>query len=439
MNISARKILIPILAGLVTFGACKEKDEDGDLALLAAALLGSSIPVLTGEITSDTTVSGRVLMKGTVEVKNNATLTVTSGTTVFGDTDAKLFIHQGSKLVTQGTASAPVVFTSAKPEGSRAPGDWAGIVMIGKAGTTDTAARTSETLPAYTYGGNTGINDADSSGSIQYTRIEFAGLAFATDKEFNCLSMYGVGSGTTLEYVQCHMGKDDGFEFFGGSVNGKYLLVTGTGDDGFDMDEGYNGKLQYLIAYNYTTAQGADVTSDSHGMEMDGSNVGSTGGATPTGAKGMTNPSIANVTLIGTRTTEGGHGARVREGMQGGFVALVVYGFNVSDVLCNNNAGGGSATQPTVWNYLGDSAQGITQASCTNITDNNTLTAVPFTTAADPTAGTAPNLTPSAQVTGTAATNPNTQFGSPFVSNTTFGAIVGGSDWTQSWSNWKSK
>src|SRR5690606_28263874 len=132
-----------------------------------------------------------------------------------------------------------VVMTSV----NKTPGSWGGLVLCGRAPINKGIPATAE-VSELAYGGNDSSTE-ETSGSIRYLRIEYSGYSYNSEKEFNGLSMFGVGKGTILEYIQVYEGSDDGFEWFGGNVDAKYLIVTNNhqevGDDLFDWTEGWNG------------------------------------------------------------------------------------------------------------------------------------------------------------------------------------------------------
>ncbi len=211
-------------------------------------------------------------------IEEGGELTIPAGTVIkaTGGTSAYIAVAQGGKIFVNGTASNPVVMTS----GSATPAaaDWGGLVLCGKAPTNKGASVTSE-VAELTYGGTV---SNDNSGSIKYLRIEYTGAQFTNEKQFNGLSLFGVGSGTTLEYIQSYNGKDDGIEFFGGTVTGKYLVSTNSGDDGIDFADGWNGNGE-----NWYISGTADA-----GLE--GSNNGDNGNATP-----VTTTTLKNITVVG--------------------------------------------------------------------------------------------------------------------------------------------
>ncbi len=245
--------------------------------------------IVQGEITANRTFTAneKYLLKGFVYVTAGVTLTIEAGTIIKGDKDSKgtLVVERGGKLIAEGTVDKPIVFTSNQAKGQRGYGDWGGVVLAGKA-PVNQVDPTMEGGIRGSYGGN---EASDNSGSLKYVRIEFAGIAFQADREINGLTLYGVGSGTTLQYIQVSYCGDDSFEWFGGTVNAKYLVAHRGWDDDFDTDFGFVGKIQYAVSLrdpNY-----ADV-SVSNGFESDNFNPG-----TPAGTL-FTKPVFANVSCF---------------------------------------------------------------------------------------------------------------------------------------------
>ena len=194
--------------------------------------------VFTGK---QTLKKGTYLLKGWVYIAKGAELTIEPGTIIKGDkqTKAALIAERGGKLIAKGTASEPIVFTSEEAAGSRKPGDWGGIILCGNARNNQTDMQI-EGGPRTHHGGN---DDADNSGVLSYVRIEFAGYPFQKDKEINGLTFGSVGSGTQIDHVQVSYSNDDSFEWFGGTVNCKYLVAYKGWDDDFDTDNGFSGKV----------------------------------------------------------------------------------------------------------------------------------------------------------------------------------------------------
>ena len=199
-----------------------------------------SSTTLTGNINQTITLTSDKTwtLKGYVYVTDGAKLIIQPGTTIISDISEKgaLCIERGAQIIAEGTPSKPIIFTSGKNVGERSPGDWGGIVMLGRASTNRTSEPTIEGGIGRPYGGT---NDSDNSGVLKYVRIEYAGIAALPNSEINALTLGGVGSGTVIENVQTIYANDDAFEFFGGTVNAKNLYAFATADDDFDFDFGY--------------------------------------------------------------------------------------------------------------------------------------------------------------------------------------------------------
>lgn len=245
-------------------------------------------------------------LSGLVKVKEGATLTVPAGTRIegVGGTSAAIIVEQGAKININGTASSPVIMTSGLNNPSR--GDWGGLVICGRA-TCNSGGGMSE-VGDVAYGGN---NDSDNSGTIRYLRIEYSGAAFNSEKEYNGLSLFGVGNATTIEYVQIYENADDGIEFYGGTVTANHLVSSKIEDDLFDWTEGWRGDGQNWFGLN-------NGEFGNRGMECD--NWSSDFAASP-----RANPTISNVTLIGS----GDQGAEpqalmLRAGTKGSIDNIVV-------------------------------------------------------------------------------------------------------------------
>ncbi|WFE83005.1 hypothetical protein [Parabacteroides chongii] len=245
--------------------------------------------VLENEITSDMTLKAtdNNLLRGFVYVTKGVTLTIEPGTVIKGEkaTKGSLIVEPGGKIIAEGTAEKPIVFTSDQAAGSRDYGDWGGLILCGNAPVNANEPQI-EGGPRTVYGGD---NPEDNSGVVKYVRIEFAGYPLEPNKEINGLTCGGVGRGTTLEYIQVAFCGDDSFEWFGGTVNAKHLIAYKGWDDEFDTDYGFQGKLQYLLGVR--DPKHAD-TSKSNGFESDNDANGS-------GNEPLTNPIFSNVTLIG--------------------------------------------------------------------------------------------------------------------------------------------
>lgn len=242
--------------------------------------------VFTGK---QTLKKGTYLLKGWVYIAAGAELTIEPGTVIKGDkqTKASLIVERGGKLIAKGSATAPIVFTSAQPKGSRKPGDWGGLILCGKAQNNQTEMQI-EGGPRTKHGGN---DNADNSGVLSYVRIEFCGFPFEKDKEINGLTLGSVGSGTQIDHVQVSYSNDDSFEWFGGAVNCKYLVAYRGWDDDFDTDNGFSGNVQFgLVVRDSRLAD----TSQSNGFESDNCADGSM-------VSPYTTATFSNITFVGPK------------------------------------------------------------------------------------------------------------------------------------------
>jgi hypothetical protein len=266
---------------------------------------------VTADITTNTTwLAGRTYkLTGLIYVRNNATLTIQPGVVVKGLTSVNgtaLIITRGSKLNAIGTATSPIVFTSGKTVAQgRQPGDWGGIILLGRAGFNANVPSGSNngvnniegiTANANTeYGGGASAINNDDSGTLKYVRIEFGGYVFSPNNEINGLTMGAVGNGTTIDYVQVSYTNDDAFEWFGGSVNCKHLVSFRNLDDDFDTDNGYKGIVQYgLIVRDPSIADNPSV-STSESFESDNNAAGTASAA----GFDTTSAIFTNITSVG--------------------------------------------------------------------------------------------------------------------------------------------
>jgi len=288
-----KKLMNFALLGLLVFNfACKKNDPD--------PTPGTDVNVLEGNITTRTLEANRVyLIRGQAFVQDGQVLTIPAGTVLKGEkrTKGTLVINEGGQLVANGTAQNPVIFTSNQAQGERDRGDWGGIIIVGRANTNQNRPAIEGISPAVQYGGfNSATNNGQSSGSLQYVRIEFAGIELTPNNETNSLTLGGVGSGTTINHVQVSYGGDDGFEWFGGVVNCKNLVSFSTWDDDFDVDFGYSGNVQFGVAIRNPSY--ADQ-SGSNGFEVDNDAAG-------TEAQPLTAAVFSNMSIIGPRTSTSG-------------------------------------------------------------------------------------------------------------------------------------
>ena len=265
---------------------------------------------LVGEITKDLTLkSGEsYTLNGSFHVKNGATLTIEPGVTIIAKDDKVvdyILIEQGARIDAQGTADKPIIMTSEKKE----HGAWGGLHICGKAPINVPGKTGKSEIGDAVYGGD---DAADNSGVLKYIRIEYAGYPFSEEKEANGFTFYGVGNGTVCEYLQAYKGSDDGFEWFGGTVNVKYLISTDNTDDLFDWTEGWTGKAQFLVGVQEVAECDCLMEADNHSDNP---------ALTP-----VSHPVISNVTLVGNGSEDNKRGVRLRAGTQVELYNAIVIG-----------------------------------------------------------------------------------------------------------------
>ncbi len=413
-----------------------------------AGVAAPSVLIVDADITANTTWTPNniyVLQGGCIFVRNNTTLTIEPGTIIRGNA-AALVITQGSKLIADGTKDRPIVFTSNKPAGQRVPGDWGGILLAGKApinvpgGTAFFEGGCDPVLGLYG-----GTDAADNSGILRYVRIEFAGIPFQPNNELNSLTMGGVGSGTVIEHVQCSYGGDDGFEWFGGTVNGKWIINYRTVDDMFDTDFGYNGKNQWVLGVSDPNI--ADV-SGSNAFESDNDAGGSTNGP-------KTDATFTNVSIFGPKQTPNTviasnfrRSMHIRRCSYLDIFNSVFTGFNHglrlesscsvdgyltgNEVRLKNNVVAGMVVNPI------DSANTSYQAIIAKfIAENTVLPTVAGVLVDDPFNATDPDYLPlngSPLLSG--ADFSDSKLTDAFFTPTTYRGAFGTTDWTECWAEW---
>lgn len=264
----------------------------------------NAVEILKGELTANKTLlKDKVYaLSGEYIVKTGATLTIQEGVKIVAKTDDEsvdyILVQQGAKIKAVGTKENPIIMTSDKKES----GAWGGLHICGKAHTNAENGEGTSEIGDAAYGGSA---DNDNSGTLKYIRLENTGYALDSEHEANGISFYGVGNGTTVEYVQAYNGSDDGFEFFGGSVDVKHMVVTNCSDDSFDWTEGWNGRGQFLVAYQ----EAKETLGFDCDCLMECDNNGKNFAATPVAC-----PTLANLTLIGNGGEK--QGVRLRAGTQ---------------------------------------------------------------------------------------------------------------------------
>jgi hypothetical protein len=444
MKLVKQFALIAISA--VTITSCI-KVEVGDTITNPGGGTDTTARVLNGTIDQSVTLTrGTWTLKGYVYVNNGAVLTIEPGTIIKSDVSDKgaLIIERGSRLIADGRPDAPIVFTSGRPAGERAPGDWGGIILLGSAPTN----RPLSPAPIIEGGVNRpygGTNPTDNSGTLRYVRIEFSGIAAEPGSEINGLTCGGVGSGTIIENVQVSYGADDAYEFFGGTVNCKNLIAFATMDDDYDFDFGYQGKIQFAVALRDKPAD----TDQANGIECDNDGSGSN-------AEPFTRPYLSNLTLIGPYDTTGSNS---NHGFSNRWRRATRFVINNSLLIGHRRAGFSMESAATAQAYkdgLSEFKNNIVAvyAKPYNVQDdgaktvfatndalqakaeaegNRTLASRDAVQLTDPFNLNAPNFLPKAgspALTGASFTGMDS-----FFSTTTYVGAFGTSNWTQGWAN----
>jgi hypothetical protein len=267
------------------------------------------------------------VLRGAVFVAAGGVLNIQAGTTVAGElaTLGTLIVERGGRLNALGTASQPVVMTSDQAVGNRNRGDWGGLIINGRAPLNVPGGIAIGEGDTGEYGGN---DPNDNSGILRYLRVEFAGIEFSPDNELNGIAFQGVGRGTSLDYIQVKMNRDDGLEFFGGTVDVKHVVLNAIRDDSLDWTFGWVGRVQYLIAQQ--RGDDADM-----GIEADNNDINNN-------LLPRANPTIYNMTLVGDPTTTFGNesniGMILRRGTATTIRNAVVIGFKSWGIDINGSA-----------------------------------------------------------------------------------------------------
>ncbi len=341
INTNLALVTLIVAIGAAPLTSCKKKegctdptamnyDPDADKDCCCEHLTPESEPtqtfngetyyVLSGSVGSSRTLvqSRKYLISGGLFVASGATLTIEQGTRIYAADDGTtpfLSVQRGGRINAVGTANAPIVFTTIKTvTGVPGRGDWGGIVINGKARINTCPSNDCSAEGEGGTGTYGGSNDYDDSGTMKYVRVEYAGKILGTDNELNGFSLNGVGSGTVLEHLQAYKGSDDGFEFFGGTVNLKWAVSTGNSDDSFDWTHGWRGKGQFWVVHQ-------DVATCDNGFE--GDNWETDYNATP-----VSSPMISNFILVGADDGSANSGARLRHGTKGKLWNGLVTGFS---------------------------------------------------------------------------------------------------------------
>ncbi|MCB9686148.1 MAG: hypothetical protein H6735_13995 [Alphaproteobacteria bacterium] len=389
--------------------------------------------VLRGTLTEDTHLDADEpwILDGLVLVGEDGgasvDLTIEPGTTIFGNptTRGTLVVNRGSRLIADGTASAPIVFTSPRARGARRAGDWGGLVLDGYApvnGCTSTPCEREGEANSGMYGGD---DPADDSGILRYVRVEFAGALYDLENELNGIAFQGVGNTTIVDHVQVHVSSDDGIEFFGGTVDVKHVVITGAGDDSLDWTGGWRGRVQHVAIQQHPSRGDRGLEADNNEDDHD---------ATP-----RSGPVIANLTLIGQEGS--GIAFNFRRGTGVNLLNSVVTGFDVCvDIDDDATWDNGYAPDGTTLN--GQLMVERTWLNCTYAGSTSTwngLTVDDFLAQSDGIVIGDPALVDSRDVdapdfVGASALQSGAEpIDDPFFDTTSHVGAIGSSDWTAGW------
>jgi hypothetical protein len=452
----ANGVITGVSLGNTTITAISQADTtlQSTCSVLIIPSTGMTVVPVSGDITVNTTWTANKIyaLSGFVYVKNNAILTIEPGTLIKGvsNTKAALMIERGSKIMAQGTASQPIVFTSDKAKGLRSYGDWGGLVLCGYAPTnkhdSGTGVGIAEGGIGSLYGGS---NANDNSGVLQYVRIEFPGIGLTAtpNSEINGLTLYAVGSGTTIDHIQVSYSGDDSYEWFGGTVNMKYLVALRGWDDDWDTDNGFSGKVQFFVSLRDPAI--ADQ-STSNGFESDNDADGST--LSPYTSALFVNGSVfgPKVTTSTTINSLFGHGMQIRRGSRLSIYNTVIAGWPYG--LYVDGALGDSPTQATnnvlqiencVLSGMGTtykenttSLQGTAAWFTATSRNNSVLATNDLLLVTSPFNLTAPNFLPmtgSPLLSGALFTN--SRLTDSFFTPVTYKGAFGTTNWTSGWCN----
>ncbi|MEW6321398.1 MAG: hypothetical protein AB1635_09950 [Acidobacteriota bacterium] len=290
---------------------------------------GKPVQVISGRVRGAITLTNdrHWVLRGAVFVEDGATLNIQPGTRVVGEAGSvgTLVVLRGGRLNAIGTRENPIVFTSDQAPGRRARGDWGGLILNGRAPVNLTGGEGEGEADTGIFGGT---DEDDSSGILRYVRVEFAGTEFSPDNELNGIAFQGTGRRTEVDYVQVHMSKDDGLEFFGGTTDARHVVLTNVGDDSLDWTFGWRGRMQFVVV----SQRGDDAD---NGIEADNNEFNNE-------LLPRANPAIYNITMCGdpdlTEGAESARGALFRRGTAVTFRNFVIQGFKVVGMEINGSS-----------------------------------------------------------------------------------------------------
>ena len=307
--------------------------------------------VVTGDVSANETWSSAnyYVLRGAVFVREGSTLNIQAGTRVIGESGSvgTLIVERGGRINAIGTAQAPIVFTSDQPIGQRGRGDWGGLIINGRAPLNFGSGEAAGEGDTGVYGGT---DPNDNSGVLRYVRVEFGGIEFSPDNELNGIAFQAVGRGTQVDHVQAHLSRDDAMEWFGGTVDGKYMVMSGAADDSVDWTFGWSGRLQFVAVLQ----RGDDAD---NGIEADNNEFNNE-------VLPRSNPQIYNITLCGDPTgiaSEVQRASNLRRGTAFTIRNFLITGFRTGFQISDN------ATLAQVTNGTSQMGAGASWGNLTNM------------------------------------------------------------------------
>lgn len=393
------------------------------------------IRVIQGRLRSTVTLTSDhyYVLRGAVFVEEGGVLNIEAGTTIAGElaTLGTLIVSRGGRLNALGTAARPIVMTSDQPIGNRNRGDWGGLIINGRAPLNVPGGVAIGEGDTGEYGGS---DPDDSSGVLRYVRVEFAGIEFSPDNELNGIAFQGVGRGTQVDYVQVKMNRDDGVEFFGGTVDIKHVVLNGIRDDSLDWTFGWTGRVQFLVAQQ--RGDDADM-----GIEADNNDINNN-------LEPRSNPTIYNMTLVGDPTTtfgtESNVGMVLRRGTATTIRNTVVVGFKSWGIDINGSASaaqaqaGALSVRHSIFFGNGSVRAGAQYSPASVAFMNDPTVRIADPGLVDPFNLTTPNFRPAAGTLASGQLAPATPPNDGFFEVTTFiGAFSPDpeQDWTRGWTD----
>jgi hypothetical protein len=346
-----RRYIGPALAAAFALASVVRVSSD-QAAPVNVPGIDKPVIVVTGEVTGTETWTSAsyYVLRGAVFVRDGGVLNISAGTQIIGEAGSvgTLIVERGGTLNAIGTREAPIVFTSDQPAGSRARGDWGGLIINGRAPVNIPGGEGEGEADTGVYGGD---QPGDSSGVMRYVRVEFAGTEFSPDNELNGIAFQGVGNGGSYEYIQVHMNRDDGLEWFGGTADIKHAVVSNAADDSFDWTFGWRGRAQFIAI----TQRGDDAD---NGIEADNNEFGND-------FLPRAHPHIYNITLCGdpdrNEGAESNRAVLFRRGTAVTFRNFLITGFKTTGLQID-----GASTLTQVTNGTTQVGAGVIWGQTTN-------------------------------------------------------------------------